>query len=1177
MGFSSISVRTSLVVGGLAASMLFFCWLWLDKVSVSLTDQGERERALTTAKSLEASLRSIMLTGNAPIAHDWIKRVSKLPDVSSVRIYRTDGVEAFVDQKTLSAVNGWLGEPHFAMHPVERAPAQVPDKLAKVFKSVADSETPWLRKDESGHMMLFYPIRVESACLHCHGYDKHINRGVLSLSISTDQAASMLTSLKEQALMIFFAMTLLLIVAVWLYSQRTILSPITRFAETARRIGAGDRLQRFDRSRNDELGELAACSNSLLEQLEEEIKAEQQLLVRQQGLVDATISLSSENISNDVLRRVGELAMQMTGAKYAMLGHLDEEGNKQFIALGMDAEDEAKINHAPEGKGLLGLLWDEGEAVRTDDINGHPASSGFPAGHPPMKHFLGTPIRFGDRVIGALYLTDRDDGKPFSEADQTIVQALSAACAVALANAQAMEQLRRFNDELESQVSERTSELQSSNARLRAREVELEIINEELVQASEAKNQFLANTSHELRTPLNAIIGFSELMGNPRMGPLSDKQHRYVENIHTSGKRLLKIINDLLDISRIEAGMMVVEEQVFPPREVANQVMAEMTSLASLKGLKLTMDACPDDEQLIRTDRGKLHQMMVNLVGNAIKFTPEGGSVTLSMEINVVSARQRELVVHVKDNGIGIPAADLEKIFEPFVQVHGGLARAYEGTGLGLALTRRQVRMLGGDVSGESREGDGSTFIIRLPFDTVVVESDERAAADDDVQAGVDASYHAISDEVDEVDEIIPSHGPRPRIIIIDEQDARGATVARSLEAEGWYETVVCSNVEDGIQAAASAFPFLIMLGLSADGELTHRNLQDIKSCRPIHDTPVILVGGTDDTPEYSMGEVGVIAKGMSQHQMVDVISRYGRMVPVRQALPTVLVIDDDASVRELLKEMLVQGGYRTLLAANGEEGIHKAIEREPDLIILDLMMPGMSGFDVMTSLRKNPSVADIPVLIFTAKDLSREEILQLGHQADRVLLKGDSNQKEIMRHLQRLELLYPVQAHLIDTTLGCFNQRYMRRRLAQEVANGLRHQRVFSLLGWEMDGYEAYAKEHGERWAVAALKEMAETVKALIRHGDVFARISENRFEIFLPAVMPSGAARVAEKLRLRIQHQRFPLPQGAVAGFTASFGVVHFPLDGEDSERLMKLLQSRIDEACQSGGNHCILGDAI
>jgi len=1157
-----------MVVAGLAALMLVLCWVWLDKVGGTLADQEEQERALTTARSLEASLRTIMVTGSAHIARDWISRVAAMPDIADVHIYRTDGSEAFVDQKTLTAVNNWLGEPRFAQRQDERAPAQVPADRADAFKSVAESATPWLYKNDQAQMTLFYPIRVEAACMQCHGYDQHINRGVLALSISTANAASLVSSLKEQSLIIFFAMSLLLVLIMWLYTQRSIISPIVRFAETARRIGEGDRMQRFDRSRHDELGELAACSNHLLEQLEAEIEVEQRLRMRQQGLMDATISLSSQQISRDVLTRVGELAMQMTGSKYAMLGHLDEDGNKQFIALGMDKEVEMNIEHMPEGKGLLGLLWDEGKAVRSDDISSHPASSGFPAGHPPMRHFLGSPIKFGRDVIGALYLTDRMDGKPFSDDDQAIVQALSAACAVALTNAQSIEQLSQLNDELEGQVTERTRDLQSSNSRLRAREVELEIINEELVQASEAKNQFLANTSHELRTPLNAIIGFSELMGNPRMGLLNDKQHRYVENIHTSGKRLLHIINDLLDISRIEAGMMVIDEQIFPPREVADQVLAEMKPLAKAKQLDLTLEAGADTDAMIRTDRGKLHQMMVNLAGNAIKFTPTGGSVTLSMDIRVLKGRERELRVDVKDTGIGIASADLEKIFEPFVQAQGGLSRAYEGTGLGLALTRRQARLLGGDVSGESEEGSGSIFTLRLPFDSVVMETEQRPVvqitdtADDDFT------------DIVAVGEVVPNHGPRPRIIIIDEHADRRAAVAHSLEDEGWYEAIECADVKAGVQASSQGFPFLIMLGMSVDGAITHRNLQDIKMVRAIQDTPVILVGGAADEPDFSMGEVGMLAKGMSQHEMIDVISRYGRLIPSRKEMPTVLVIDDDATVRELLKEMLVHGGYRTLLAASGEEGIIKAIEREPDLIILDLMMPGMTGFDVMTNLRRNPSVADIPVLIFTAKDLSREEILQLGHQADRVLLKGDSNQMEIMRHLQRLELLYPVQAHLIDTTLGCFNQRYIRRRLVQEVSNGLRHHLMFSMLGWEMDGYAAYVREHGERWGVAALKEMSDTVKALIRHGDVFARISENRFEVFLPAVTPAGAARVAEKLRLRIQHQRFPLPQSAEAGFTASFGAVHFPLDGDDAEGLLKLLEQRIDEACQSGGNHCVTG---
>lgn len=542
VGMRSISVRTSMVVGGLAALMLALCGGWLDRVGNSLADQGEQERALATAGSMEASLRSIMLTGHADIVRDWIGRISSLPDIDHVRIYRTDGNEAFVDQSTLRKVNQWLGEERFPLRDEPQAPARVADKLGDAFKAVATSSSPYVRRDDSEHMTLIYPIHAEAACMQCHGYDQQENRGVLVVSLSTVQAAALIESLKGQALMIFFAMGMLLVLGVWIYTRQTILNPIVDFAETARRIVAGNRLQRFDCSSQDELGELAACSNSLLDQLEAELVVEQRLRAREQGLLEATVSLSCQGVSDEVLRRVGELAREMTGARYVMLSHLDINDQKQFIAFGMAPEVEQKIARLPEGKGLLGLLWREGKPVRIDHIQAHPASVGFPEGHPFMRNFLGLPIRFGEQVIGALYLTDRVDGEPFSVEDQTVLEALSAACGVALANAQSMEKIRRLNDGLELQVCERTEELQTSNARLRAREMELEIINEELMQASEAKNQFLANTSHELRTPLNAIIGFSELMGNPRLGALNEKQKRYVDNIHSSGKRLLKII-----------------------------------------------------------------------------------------------------------------------------------------------------------------------------------------------------------------------------------------------------------------------------------------------------------------------------------------------------------------------------------------------------------------------------------------------------------------------------------------------------------------------------------------------------------------------------------------------------------------------------------------------------------
>lgn len=436
---NNISVRTSLVVGVLTVLMLGLCWVWLDRVSNELVDHEEQERATSTANTLVASLQSIMLSGSANIAQDWIHRVSSLPDVAEARVYRTDGKEAFADHATLKAVNDWLGERQFERPDTGRPPAEVAGDLAGLFAKAADGDKPVVSAKGMDGVTLLYPIRADKACLQCHGYDEHKNRGVLVLTMSPGQSVSTVDALRSEALVIFFAAALLLVIAVWIYTQGAILSPLNRFAETARRIGEGERLLRFETYHDDEFGVLAASSNELLDQLEEEIARENQLRLMQQGMVDAVISLSTRVASEDVLRRVGELAQQMTRARYAMLGYKDSDGEMHFIALGMDEASQRKIGHPPVGKGLLSLLWSEGRTVRVDNIAAHAASVGFPEGHPSMQYFLGSPIRFGEEVIGALYLTDRDDDVPFSELDQQVVEALCAACAVALANARAMD------------------------------------------------------------------------------------------------------------------------------------------------------------------------------------------------------------------------------------------------------------------------------------------------------------------------------------------------------------------------------------------------------------------------------------------------------------------------------------------------------------------------------------------------------------------------------------------------------------------------------------------------------------------------------------------------------------------------------------------------------------------
>lgn len=959
---------------------------------------------------------------------------------------------------------------------------------------------------------------------------------------------------------ILFGM-LLLVLVIYLV-RRCIVGPVTQLTEAAEEIDEGNYSRQVSVHSRDELGRLATVFNNMASGIKNALHRERRLRQRQEGITDAVISLGSQLADESVLHHVGELAMQMTDARYAMLAH-QVDGARRCIFLGLDDAERARLEKSPPlGAGLPGVVWKEHRVVRVDNIREHPDSFGFPPDHPPMTSFLGVPVEFAGEVVGAIYLTDKSGGRPFSDDDEVAIRILASACGMALANCRHFRELETMNAELDTRVRERTEELSRSNQQLRKHEIELELMNEELGRANEAKNQFLANTSHELRTPLNAIIGFSEMMLTYRCENLTEKQRSYAEYIHNSGKNLLEIINDLLDLSKIEAGMMEINETHCSLPLLFGNVRDAMMPLANKKQIELKPEEMPETPGII-TDVGKLRQVLVNLVGNAIKFTPEGGSIEMTYGLEPADEGM-VLKVAVQDTGIGIHLADQEGIFQPFVQAEGGMDRSHGGTGLGLPLTRRLLQMQGGDIGLDSEPGKGSRFYFSLPT-RVAGEVESAETAGSGVAAGSQPAEKRSLPEP--VEEVAPQDEVRPRILIVDDDSVRAAAVGRMLDGEG-YETSLTdmAHVEED---ALGRNPFLIMLGIPSDPVDIYKRLHLVRSSRDTRNLPLVLLGGDADEPNFSFGTIDNLDKSMSKQDLVDVISRHGRRLSVQ---PTILVIDDEASVRDYMKEALSSEGYRVLLAPGGEEGVRVAIEREPDLIILDLMMPVVSGFDVVERLKRHPVACDIPVLIFTAKDLTREEVLQLGQEVEKVLIKGVSGHRDILRELRSLELMYPVQAKLVDATLGLYNNRYLKLRLEQELSRAVRYKQKFSLAGWQMDNFEEYVRRHGLRWANAALKEMVEMLKTAIRKGDVAIRMSEDRFVLLLPGIEPEGASRVTEKIRLRIQRQRFPLSGDHVGHLTASFGVVHCDRNSPDATTLLHNLNQRIDRAVATGGDRCI-----
>jgi len=1147
----SISVRFPLLLAVLLACLSGAGLYWINQQGKIMMQDDETDRAITTADTVISSLKSIMLAGRGDTAHAWLARISAQPSIDIARIYRPDGVEAFRDLDTVRAVNQYLSAQRFQRTPVDGS-RHVDASLQSAFdQAVQQGRQTEFRQD--GHLTILYPIRAEQSCLACHGYTTNMTRGILELKISTEAATSRQAHFLSQ-LMLGFIVILLLFVAIAAgFFRSWVIKPLMALNTAADTITDGNLAYRINSQRQDEFGIVARAFDQLVEHMENKIAAEEQQKIRQKLLTEAVISLSRQTAKETILQQVGELAMSMVQARYAMVTYTDASGERHLIPLGISEQQAAAIARKPTGEGLLGLFWKHGDPVRVSDIASHPDSIGFPAGHPPMHALLGVPIVFAGEVMGAIYLTDRmgdHDQEPgeFSQADEDAVSVLASACAIALTNQRNTQ-----------------SELAKMNRRLHAREIELELMNEELTLANEAKSQFLANTSHELRTPLNAIIGFSELLKNPKIGALSDKQKRYVDHVHISGKRLLTIINDLLDISKIEAGMMTIDEIPCQPGQIAHEVMHELSPLADSKHIALTLEnTCPDHEKVM-LDAGKLHQIMVNLTGNAIKFTPEEGRIDIRISFEKESPSIRNVVVTISDTGCGIAEEDQEKIFEPFVQASGGLNREHGGTGLGLALTRRQVLLLGGAIKLHSELGAGSSFTVSLPTEPLGAAHSE---------SGI-AQLPALAHSDTEVSEVIPAMGPRPKILVLDEDDARAAATMTLMEQQSYEACRV--NIANVAELCDSLCPYLIMLGIPPEDAQLHQNLQALKSYKATRSLPVILVGGDADALEFSTGPVGVMEKGIKQQEVLDMISRYCNFIPSHPEMPTVLVIDDEPSVREFLRDTLAAEGFRVLLARNGLEGIQMAVEREPDMIILDLMMPHISGFDVIRQLNRHPVAAHIPVVIYTAKDLTREEALNLGREAEHILIKGSSGRADLVRQLQRMELLYPARAQLIDPTLDCFNKRYMERRIEQELANAKRYDLRFSLISWQMDRYEAYTERHGDRWGIAALKEIMEIVRIVTRRGDICARIDESRFLLFLPRIEPANSERVAEKIRIRIRQHGFLLPEEQKGKLRASFAAVHFGIDAEDMEGLERLLAERLAEAIHAGGDQGCYGDDI
>jgi signal transduction histidine kinase/DNA-binding response OmpR family regulator len=505
---------------------------------------------------------------------------------------------------------------------------------------------------------------------------------------------------------------------------------------------------------------------------------------------------------------------------------------------------------------------------------------------------------------------------------------------------------------------------------LKSRQAELGRARSEAEAATRAKSAFLAAMSHELRTPLGAVIGFGELLEDEVAGELNERQARYVENVVSSGRHLLELINDVLDLSKVEAGRMELQLEPMDILPVLERSLLIVENMARGKDVRVELDV---GERLpeVLADEGRLKQILYNLLSNAVKFTEEGGRVVLGADVD--GSPPETLRIRVRDTGIGIAPEDQERIFGEFEQVDSSLARTEQGTGLGLTLVRRLTALHGGEVTVESIPGEGSTFTVRLPLA--------------EAQTGTEDIRSHRQPEPGRLPGAPEPPETAPRVLIVEDDPWARDLLTEYLHEAG-YRTLAAASGEEALQLARTERPQAITMDVLLPGRDGWEVLGELKSDQDTRGIPVFLVTVVDDQARgLELGAVACFQKP---------VDRQGLLSAIQNAITddgspprSVLVVDDDPEARDLARGVLETEGYRVLEAGGGMEGIEVAREERPDVVVLDLLMPDLTGFDVAVVLRESPATAEIPILVWTAQDLSLAERERLNRCIEGVSVKG--------------------------------------------------------------------------------------------------------------------------------------------------------------------------------------------
>ena len=512
------------------------------------------------------------------------------------------------------------------------------------------------------------------------------------------------------------------------------------------------------------------------------------------------------------------------------------------------------------------------------------------------------------------------------------------------------------------------SERKGTQRQIEQQNRELEIRNREVERATQLKSKFLASMSHELRTPLNAIVGFSDLLAEGTPGQLNEKQKRFVDHIKKGSAHLLQLINDILDLSKIEAGQLELRCEEFQVENALPEVLSTILPLAMARNIQVQHKL--ETDRAVYADRVRFKQVLYNLLSNAVKFTPNGG------RISIECVEEGDFVhLSVTDTGIGIRAEDQAVVFEEFRQVEGKTGAVHEGTGLGLAITKRLVGQQGGTISLQSELGKGSRFTFTLPTGSEPCSILFPAKKPANPPMMADASRR------------------KPLILVVDDEISARELLASYLDSE--YRIVMAESGAEAVKKAQQLRPDAITLDVLMPGGNGFETLVALRKSPETANIPIIIVSIVDQRQVgFALGAADYLIKPIRKPVLLEAIRKH---VLASDDDAAILLVDDDPKTLELLAETLRSAGYETQSVQSGARALEVLSSKLVSAVLLDLLMPGMNGFEVIRHVRKEPTLKDLPIFVMTAKTLAQEEIALLSGETQALFQKNGSWREQLI------------------------------------------------------------------------------------------------------------------------------------------------------------------------------------